>query len=522
MLLYGRGLDASGAATVSARAGTADLALPRGAIGDTAIARRKRRPPLSRRNRVIIMASLMIVMASAAFSAISIWRDPQLQARLGIQPFINSLPWRRAELIAQAREHPLQFQHLTIALSTRAGDALGPPRVSFTDSELTTNPYVKWSAAFDNALAGLDHLDGRVEARFFDPSGAQITRSSDQRFIGEQQAAIDFSGVALIGGSGAIKAGDYRIALFSDDQPLGEQRFAVTEDLAAKAAAIRAKAEADAEMHAEETKRAEETRRLALLQDRMRQPLQLQNIEFLNSTKDGTVLSGPASKFSVAKVLFVGWRTIFQNRLYGLENGQYRVDAAYVAPDGSTLGSVDDIQTIQRSQSRAVFTGRVGNSAGGAFLPGQYAVNFYLNGQYIGQRKFRVVADAGSPYTSGGGYSGGTGGGSYSGGTTTGFDMPMVASGTIEGIGGRSGAAGLELRLRPQPNGFLHGEMVVNLAGYGTTPIEGFVRGDHLQFQVPYGASTFDFQGVRRGDGLSGTFDAIPSGEHGTWSARAN
>jgi hypothetical protein len=64
--------------------------------------------------------------------------------------------------------------------------------------------------------------------------------------------------------------------------------------------------------------------------------------------------------------------------------------------------------------------------------------------------------------------------------------------------------------------------MVVNLAGYGTTPIEGFVRGDHLQFQVPYGASTFDFQGVRRGDGLSGTFDAIPSGEHGTWSARAN
>ncbi len=522
MLLYGRGLDATGAATVSARAGTAGLTLPRGARDGTATLRRARRRPMSWQKRAIIMASLMVVMASAAFSAISIWRDPQLQARLGIQPFINSLPWRRAELIAQAREHPLQFQHLTIALSTRAGDALGPPRANFTDSELTTNPYIKWSAAFDNALAGLDHQDGRVEARFFDPSGAQIARSSDQRFIGEQQAAIDFSGVALIGGSGAIKSGDYRIALYSDDQPLGEQRFTVTEDLAAKAAAIRAKAEADAAMHAEETKRAEETRRLALLQDRMRQPLQLQNIEFLNSTKDGTVLSGPADRFSVAKVLFVGWRTIFQNRLYGLENGQYRVDAAYVAPDGSTLGSVDDIQTIQRSQSRAVFTGRVGNSAGGAFLPGQYAVNFYLNGQYIGQRKFRVVADAGSPYTSGGGYSGGSGGGSYSGGTTTGFDMPMVASGTIEGIGGRSGAAGLELRLRPQPNGFLHGEMVVNLAGYGTTPIEGFVRGDHLQFQVPYGASTFDFQGVRRGDGLSGTFDAIPSGEHGTWSARAN
>lgn len=268
---------------------------------------------------------------------------------------------------------------------------------------------------------------------------------------------------------------------------------------------------------------------MALLQERMRQPLQLENIEFLNSTKDGTALSGPANSFSVSKVLFVGWRTIFQNRLYGLEQGQYRVDAAYIAPDGSTLGSVDDIQTIRSNQSRAVFTGRVGNSAGGAFLPGQYAVNFYLNGQYIGQRKFRIVGDTASPYAGGGypggGYSGrgssGGGGSSYGAGSSTGFDIPMVASGTIQGIGGH-GSAGLELRLRPQANGFLHGEMVVNLVGYGTTPIEGFVRGDHVQFQVPYGADTFDFQGVRRGDAISGTFDAVPSGDHGTWSAHAD
>src|SRR5262249_37669116 len=163
-------------------------------------------------------------------------------------------------------------------------------------------------------------------------------------------------------------------------------------------------------------------------------------------------------------------------RLYGLGANQYRVDAAYLAPDGTTLGSVDDIRSIAPGDSRAIFTGRVGNAAGGAFLPGEDTVNFYLNGRHLAQRKVKVVADAGPSY-SGGGYS--CGGQSYGGGGAPiggGVDLPTLATGTIRGIGGYS-AAGLELRLRPQPNGFLHGEMVVQLAGYGITPIEGFVRG---------------------------------------------
>jgi len=287
---------------------------------------------------------------------------------------------------------------------------------------------------------------------------------------------------------------------------------------------LRAKAEADAAAAAARTaeaKRQEEARRLAMVQERMRRPLQLESIEFINSTKDGTALSGVSSTFSVSKVLFVGWRTIFQNRLFGLDANQYRVDAAYIAPDGATLGSVDDVQTVRPTESRAVFSGRVGNSAGGAFVPGQYTVNFYLNGQYFAQRKFRVVADAGAPYGGGGGYSGGGGGGGGYGSGATGLDMPTLATGTIRGTGG-FGSAGLELRLRPQPNGFLHGEMVVHLAGYGATPIEGFVRGDSLQFQVPYGGDTFDFQGWRNGDTFSGSFDATPSGQHGTWTATSD
>jgi hypothetical protein len=78
------------------------------------------------------------------------------------------------------------------------------------------------------------------------------------------------------------------------------------------------------------------------------------------------------------------------------------------------------------------------------------------------------------------------------------------------------------LRLRPQPNGFLHGELVVHLAGYGATPIEGFVRGDHLQFQVPYGGETLYFEGQRQRDVLSGTFESTPSGARGTWTTHAD
>ena len=73
----------------------------------------------------------------------------------------------------------------------------------------------------------------------------------------------------------------------------------------------------------------------------------------------------------------------------------------------------------------------------------------------------------------------------------------MIATGTISGL--RSGGnPEMDLRLRPQPNGFLHGELVIHQAGFGMTPIDGYVRGDHLQFQVPYGGETYYFEGARR------------------------
>src|SRR5208282_5276650 len=360
-------------------------------------------------------------------------------------------------------------------------------------------------------LAGLEGRDEKVEARFYDPSGLQIASSATNIFVGPAQKTADFSGVALMPTMTDKAPGTYKVALYSDDKMLAQEGFIVNQDVSARNAAAAAEAAAAAAAKEEQRKRDEEARRLAMLDERRAKPLQLRSIDFLNTTKTGTALSGATSSFEVSKVLFVGWEVKFDNRLYKLEPNQYRVDAAYIGPDGRTLGAVNDFQPVSPSMKTVTFSGRVGNSRGGAFLPGTYTVNFYLNGQYFGAKKFDVVADTGGGY----GYPGGGSAiGSTVGGSGMGTSMlgPTVATGTISGL--RSGGnPEMELRLRPQPNGFLHGELVIHQSGFGMTPIEGFVRGNHLLFQVPYGTETYYFEGQRDNDQISGTFESTPSGE---------
>jgi serine/threonine protein kinase len=510
MMLYGSGLTTTGVVGVSPKGRTADLT-PLPEFTPVPVER-------SRFRRAFGLVAFSAVLGTAAFAATYVYSSPQLQMRLGIKPLIDSLPWKHEELLAKAREHPLEFGRMTLRLSTRDGSPVSPPKTSFTDAELADARYLSWDADFSNKLAGLEGRTQKIEAHFYDPNGLQIASSSADRFVAPAQTQVNFKGVALIPTLGDQPLGNYKARLYLGDQVLGEQQFSVTQDLAAKARLESEKATAATAAKAEETGRKEEQQRIAMLEDRRRKPLELQGVRFYNSTRTGTPLAPASDTFDASKVLFVNWEVTFKNRLYGLEPNQYRVDAAYVAPDGRTLGSVDDVKSAPPNARSVTFSGRVGNSAGGAFLPGTYSVNFYLNGQYFAQRRFHVVSSGGfGKYGTPGGTGGGGGGTSGSG--TSSFDTPTLANGTINGLAGKA-SVGMEMRLRPQPNGFLHGELLIHEPGYGLTPIDGFIRGDHLEFQVPYGSSTLYFEGQRRNQNLSGRFQAEPSGSKGSWTAR--
>ena len=517
MMLYGTGLDSAPIA-VSPRTGTADL---------TRITMIPPQPVRRRRSglrRAVAFVLFTAIVGSMAFGATYIYSNPDVQKQLGVKPFIDTLPWKHEELVAKAREHSLEFQRMTLQLSTREGTPLSPPKARFLDTELSTNQYLSWVASFKNGLAGLEGRSQKVQAKFFDPNGLQIASSDSTRFVGPSETKIDFSGVALIPNLSDRPHGNYKVGVFLDNQLLAEQQFSVDEDTRAKLKAKAEEAAAAARSKALEDEHKAAEARMARIEEFRRRPLELLSILFHNTTKSGALISGATQTFDSAKVLFVGWEVTFRNRLFGLDMNQYRVDAAYVAPDGHTLGSVDDVRMISERSKTATFSGRIGNSSGNAFLPGIYSVNFYLNGQYLAQRRFRVVSTTASlapgiglpPPPS----SSSSGSGSY-GSAPTSLDSPTVANGKIDGLAGRDDVP-IELRLRPQPNGFLHGELVIHAAGYGLTPIDGFIRGNHIEFQVPYGGRVLYFEGQRRSESMSGSFQSEPAGDRGNWSARVD
>ena len=169
MMLYGRGLAHDGA-SVSSTGGTGGLSqVEQFEYDEAPIVYRK---PRSRLSRSISLAFFLIVLAGAAFGGTYLYSSPELQLRLGLKPLFDGLPWKHEELLAKAREHPLEFSQMTLALSTREGTALAPPQAQFNDTDLTNARYLKWTATFKNLLAGLEGRDEKVEARFYDPKRA--------------------------------------------------------------------------------------------------------------------------------------------------------------------------------------------------------------------------------------------------------------------------------------------------------------------------------------------------------------
>ena len=199
-----------------------------------------------RLSRVIGMSAALLILIQMGFGAAYIYSNPQLQKWLGIKSFIDTLPWKHEELLARARESPLEFSQLTLALSTRTGTALAPPQAQFSDTDLTNTRYLKWTASFKNLLAGAEEHDEKVEARFYDPNGLQIASSAASVVVWPSQKTANFSGVALMPPMTDKPGGTYRVALYSDDKILTQESFQVNQNLTAKKAAPAAEAPAAA------------------------------------------------------------------------------------------------------------------------------------------------------------------------------------------------------------------------------------------------------------------------------------
>ena len=344
------------------------------------------------------------MLAGIAFGATYVYSDPMLQMRLGIKPLIDSLPWKHEELVAEARQHPLEFQQMSLMLSSREGTPVSEPKASFTDAEITNQKYLKWQATFKNDLEGLEGRTDEVEARFYDrerpsdcverPEPVRRTLAKDSRLQRRRaDAGPDLAAVGRVRGRALPRA-----TSTSRRSNSASRRTSQTKPKPPPRASLPPSALDLAGRRGQESRGGREED-YAYIEEIRRKPLELMHIEFLNSTKTGTPLSGPGGKLRRIEGAVRGMASKLQES--PLQAGQQSISRRC----GIHRAGRAYIRKRQRLEERCssgpnvTFSGRVGNSAGGAFLPGTYTVNFYLNGQYFAQKRFEVLADTGgSPY----------------------------------------------------------------------------------------------------------------------------
>ena len=125
MLLYGRGLGTA-VRNVSSRSGTAGLAIP--TIPPEIDDGRHQCREAEKRWRTAggRLVGDIHRARGARVRTTYVYNDPELQRQFGITQYVNQLPWKHDELVAKARAHPLDFKAMSLALSTRSGEAVSP------------------------------------------------------------------------------------------------------------------------------------------------------------------------------------------------------------------------------------------------------------------------------------------------------------------------------------------------------------------------------------------------------------
>lgn len=528
MLLYGRGLDGVRVQAAASKAATQPLESLEEVPALLAPAPRPRR-----KKRWARRLAAVLLLGLFAGSAYGVYTHPQLVdpeylmqlgeripwqrletvlpewGRTQLRTFVENLPWEREKRLRALRANPVAVLSLKILNTSRDGTPLPQQKASYTEDEVQ---YLTWEAVLENRLAGLEGAKYELEGRFFDPEGGVAGRSAAGRFVRPEEEQVELRGITLLEGLKERAKGNYQFELYFGERKLASHTVTIEpapkaevkherQPTEAKVADARPPVTApvpSATLAALETERkrlAEEAKRIALIQERSKKPLELKTIRFVNTDKQGKRLSQPTDTFSASEVRFVAWEAVFRNRLHELIPSYHRVEATYYGPNGQPLGTVQDGKEVPADSAEATFTGRIGNTKGGAFVPGTYRVDFYVNGWPLSSKEFVVEDDR-----------------------DVGRLLRHHVGSMLGLVPGRE--VPLEITFRPRGDGSLQGDLIIHEPGYGVAPLEGRTDGFHIEFRSPIGRETYHFQGWREEGRLIGTYTVSPSGGGGRWSVR--
>ena len=424
--------------------------------------------------------------------------------RAGFRAFVADLPWEREKRLRALRADPLELVSLNLVNTSRDGTPLSEVKDSYTLSEVQ---YLTWEAMLKNRLFEVEGGNHRLEGRFFDPEGGLAGKSEAGRFVRPEEEELELRGVTLLEGLKERATGDYQLELYLGDAKLASHTVRIEPDPVQVVAAEVAEekengvaGESDAPIASGPTpeeeiaRRAAEEKRLALIRERSKEPLSLVSVRFFNATKNGDPLSKPATSFGASQLRFVAWEANFQNQLHNLLPSHHRVTATYFTPNGQILGTVEDDKEVSDKTEKVTFTARIGNASGGAFLPGDYKVDFYVNGYPLSSRKFSVRDDRDLAY------------------------ILTSHQGSILGLGPEREAL-LEVHFQPHSNGALRGRLVIHARGFGAASLEGTTQGNQIEFTSSVGNRDYHFKGWREENRLSGTYRVgLSENVSGHWS----
>jgi serine/threonine-protein kinase len=569
MILYGRGVYALSPASGATRSVTQPLQSFDQV--DTAVVEvaEEFRPPRKRRHWGRRIAALLFfaLLGGAAYQVFTHpeWLESNTLARFGeqipwqkieallpewgqvrLRQFIENLPWEREKRLQALRADPIELVTFKVLNTSRDGTPLPNQKEAYTEGEIQ---YLTWEAEIKNRLAGVEGATYRLEGRVFDPEGKPTGKSEAGRVVRQDEAQLNLRGITLLEGVKERAKGNYQFELYFGEKKLATQTFRIEAEPKKVAKVEKPEvgeggegtpaltrglppppnpADEERKRMLEEDKRlAAEAKRQNLITERSRKPLELVTVRFFNTTKEGKRLSSPGKSFPASAMRFMTWEAQFRNRLQELAPAYHRVEATYYAPNGQPLGTVQDAKEVDEDAERVTFTARIGNATGGAFAPGEYRVDFYVNGYPLASRQFTVdddrvdlsqarteerfpsdserVATAEPPPL-----------------PVTRRDLRNLLHhhvGSLLGLeAGRE--VDLEIDFRPRGDGSLSGEVTIHASGFGTAPLEGRLEGNEVEFNSPWRGELFHFRGWRDENRLGGTYTISPSGGEGRWSVR--